>query len=139
MSRENVEIVRGLYEAFARRDNESPFDVFDPEIEWEVRGFVATGMAGSYRGHEGVRTFWRRWLEAWSELDFDYEIVDLGGDRVAGLVTRQRNHGRASGIWVEQEPYAQIWTLRDGKVVHMQYADLDETRRHAETADPQSD
>jgi ketosteroid isomerase-like protein len=138
VSRENVEIVRGLYEAFARRDNESPFEVFDEEIEWEVREFAATGIGSSYRGHEGVRTFWRRWLEAWSELDFDYELADLGGDRVAGLITRQRNHGRGSGIWVEQEPYAQIWTLLRGKVVRMEYAELDEARRLAEAA-PQPD
>jgi ketosteroid isomerase-like protein len=134
LSRENVEIVRGLYEAFARRDNESPFEVFDPEIQWEVATFLVPGAGGDYRGHEGVRTFWRRWLEAWSEIDFDYEVADLGGDRVAGLVTRQRNHGRGSGIWVDQEPYAQIWTLRDGKVVRVEYAELEPTRRLAEAA-----
>jgi hypothetical protein len=49
-------------------------------------------------------------------------------------VTRQRNHGRASGIWVDQEPYAQIWTLRGGKVVRMEYTDIDEARRLAGVA-----
>jgi ketosteroid isomerase-like protein len=36
MSRENVEVVRRLYEAFSRRDNESPFSVYDPDIEWDM-------------------------------------------------------------------------------------------------------
>jgi hypothetical protein len=36
MSEENVEIVRGLYDAFAEGDNESPFEVYDAEIKWDV-------------------------------------------------------------------------------------------------------
>jgi hypothetical protein len=36
MSQENVEIVRGLHESFADGDNESPFAVYDPAIEWDM-------------------------------------------------------------------------------------------------------
>jgi ketosteroid isomerase-like protein len=133
VSGENVEIVRGLYEAFARRDNESPFELFADDIEWDTTPyegaeFAGTGIGQLYRGHDGVRLFWRRWLEAWSEIDFDFEVIDLGGDRVAGIVTRQRNRGHGSGIWVDQQPYAQLWTLREGKVVRMKFVSVAEAR-----------
>jgi ketosteroid isomerase-like protein len=36
MSQENVEIVRRAWEAFARRDNESVFDFYDPEVEIDL-------------------------------------------------------------------------------------------------------
>jgi len=37
VSRENVEVVRELLEAFQRRGHERPFDFYDPEMRW--RGF----------------------------------------------------------------------------------------------------
>jgi ketosteroid isomerase-like protein len=36
MSHENVEIVRELLEAFARRDHERPFEFYDADIEWDA-------------------------------------------------------------------------------------------------------
>jgi ketosteroid isomerase-like protein len=35
MSQENVEIVRTLFDTFARRDHEAAFDYYDADIEWE--------------------------------------------------------------------------------------------------------
>jgi hypothetical protein len=31
--------------------------------------------------------------------------------------TDQRQRGRHSGIWTERPPYAQVFTVRDGKLV----------------------
>ena len=61
MSQENVEIVRGLYETFARRDGESAFSVYDPNIEWDMsRSFGALPSEEPiYHGHEGVRRYCR--------------------------------------------------------------------------------
>ena len=36
MSQENVEIVRTLFDSFARRDHEPAFDYYDAEIEWDA-------------------------------------------------------------------------------------------------------
>lgn len=71
-----------------------------------------------FHGHAGVRRFWRAWLEAWDDLEFELEDVFDAGDCVVAFV-HQRNHGKESGIWIDQKPYAQIWTLEDGKVVRM--------------------
>ena len=65
MSEENVKAVRAIAEAFQRRDregSEKAFDVIDPDVEWDASRMaeVVPDLAGVYRGHDGVRTFWRR-------------------------------------------------------------------------------
>jgi ketosteroid isomerase-like protein len=119
MSRENVAIVRELFELFAKRDHERAFAYYDPEIEWDATGMeeVLPDLANVYRGHDGVRTYWRGWLSAWSDLDFELEDVLDAGDEVVAMVSHQRVWGRHSGIEIEMPPYALVFTLRDGKVV----------------------
>jgi ketosteroid isomerase-like protein len=124
MSQENVEIVRGLYDTFAEGDNESPFEVYDSEIRWDVSGLQSSwglmGFDSVYHGHEGVRRFWRQWLEAWRAIEFDLrELTDCGDSVLATIY--QRNVGRESGIEIEQGTWWQVWTLRDGRVLTVKH------------------
>jgi ketosteroid isomerase-like protein len=119
MSRENVAIVRELLEGFARRDHERAFDFYDPEIEWDATGLDERlpDLAGVYHGHDGVRTYWRRWLSAWSDLDYDVDDVIDAGDDVVAMIGNQRQWGRSSGIVTEFPPYAIVFSFRNGLVV----------------------
>jgi len=126
MSEENVELVRRLLDMFARRDHEGVFEFYDPDIEWDAGNppGASTGpgppigdLEGVYRGHEGVRTYWRRWLEAWQDIEFEVQDVLDGGDEVVALIRNQRQWGRHSGIATEMPPYGLVFTIRDGKVV----------------------
>jgi ketosteroid isomerase-like protein len=45
VSAENVEIVRRLYEAYARGDFAAALELLDPEIEIEYRGIFQTSSA----------------------------------------------------------------------------------------------
>ena len=119
MSHENVEIVRELAEAFQHRQQEQAFEFYDPEIEWDSSAIAETypDLAGVYRGHEGVRAYWRNWLSAWSDLDFEIQDVVDAGDDVVLLVRNQRQWGRHSGIATEMPPYGIVFTIRGGKVV----------------------
>ena len=120
MSQENVEIVRQLLEMFAKREHEDVFGFYAPDIEWDASNVRRVGiddLAGVYRGHDGVRTYWRRWLQAWSDLEFEVQDVLDAGDDVVVLIRNQRQWGRRSGIAVEMPPYGLVFTVRDGKVV----------------------
>ena len=114
MSQENVEVVRRLYQAFETRDNVFPFEVYDPDIEWYSGAPDGVGFEPVYRGHDGVRAFWRYWLESWESLEFRLDDLIDAGDDVVALIW-QRNRGRASGAVIEYE-WAQVWTLREGLV-----------------------
>jgi ketosteroid isomerase-like protein len=72
----------------------------------------------AYRNHDGVRTYWRRWFEAWRDLEFEIQDVRDAGDDVVVLIHNQRQWGRHSGIRTELPPYAQVFTLCDAKLVH---------------------
>jgi len=123
MSKENVEIVRGLYAAVARRDGVAPFEVYAEDIVWDVSqsrtAFLYTQPVS--RGHQGVRQGWREWLSAFSEIDAEVEELIDAGDQVLAVI-RERELGRASGVPVEATHLA-VWTLADGKVIRMQMFD----------------
>ena len=121
MSQENVEIVRALAESFQRRDHERAFEFYDSEIEWDASrcAEVIPDLAGVYRGHERVRAYWRRWLSAWNDLQFEVDAVREAGDDVVLLIRNQRQWGRHTGIATEFPSLAMVFTLRGGKVVRV--------------------
>jgi ketosteroid isomerase-like protein len=98
MSRENVEVVRGIWEADRRRDAEA------------VR-------AGTARGPDGIQAAWRRWYEAFEDVQFEWDEVAEAGDDVV-VRYRCRAPGRGSGAVVDQA-ITLLWTLRTGKVVRI--------------------
>jgi ketosteroid isomerase-like protein len=120
MSQENVEIVRTLAEGFQHRQHEQAFDLYDPEIEWDGSRVADTNMAaGVFHGHEGVRAFWRDWLSAWSDLQFEIQDVLDARDNVVLLIRDQHQWGRRSGIATDVPPYGMVFTIRGGKVVRV--------------------
>jgi ketosteroid isomerase-like protein len=120
MSQENVEIVRTIYEAVARRDNVTPFEVYAEDIVWDLSNWPRAFLYSKpiYHGHEGVRDAWRESLSAFSEVDFEVPDLVDAGDRVLAVVN-ERERGRASGVPVEASHLA-VWTLSDGKVTRLQ-------------------
>ena len=127
MSRENVELVREGYEVWNSGDLDAWLELLDPEVETV---FYAGPDASTYRGHEGVRQWYREGLEAWDgwgRIEPD-EIVDLG-DRV--LVTaRWRVRGKGSGLEVESRQ-ALLITLRDGLVTRIEFYEDEASARNA--------
>ena len=91
-------------------------DMFDPEVEWDLTHFVGWPEDQLYRGHAGMVAFWRAYLSAWERMEWEIEDMIGAGDHVVVLL-RQHARGRGSGAGIDRPPYAQLWTLRDGKVV----------------------
>ena len=124
MSAENVELVRRIYDAVARRDADTPFEIYAEDIVWDISGSARGSMIGERpvaHGHAGVRRGWSDLVDAFGEVDFELEeVVDLG-DQV--LVTvRDHAVGRTSGAPVHSGHFA-LWTLAGGKVTRLQVFD----------------
>jgi ketosteroid isomerase-like protein len=112
MSRENVEIVRRVME-HVNQTGEPLWEAIDPDVEWVID---PTGLlAGTYRGHEGIRTFLERLGEVFDNLHVEIDDLIDAGDSVV-MLCRARNRGKGSGMTVEQ---AMGWVhqVREGRLV----------------------
>jgi ketosteroid isomerase-like protein len=135
MSRENVEVVRAVFDAQRRQDWETFPRLYDPEIEWEdVSGLW--GDWGTRRGFEDVRSAFLTWFEAFEHVDFRLDegsIVESGDDVVA--THRTTGRGRGSGLTVDQR-ITLIWTVRGGRVTRVRaYRDRAEALEAAELSE----
>ena len=134
MSRENVELIRGLWEPVLGVD----FTAFDwddeairemterfwsPEIElrWTRRG----PEARVYRGRDGVIQAFREWSEAFSEYYVEpLDFIEVGARVV--VPNRQWGIGSTSGIQVEDE-FTWVYEVRDSQIARVdEYDSLEE-------------
>jgi ketosteroid isomerase-like protein len=118
MSQENVEAFERATEATNRGDVGGVLEEVDPAIEFHaVVAELVGGQGMVYRGHDGIRKFFRDFDEALAELHFDYaEIRDLGDRTLA--IGRIRIRGRASGATAES-PFCALVDWRNGKATRV--------------------
>ncbi|MDX6584045.1 MAG: uncharacterized protein QOI10_3229 [Solirubrobacterales bacterium] len=116
MSQENVEILRGAYEALSRGQVDAALQICDPDIECHLpEGGINTG---TLRGRQALRAFLEGWIDALESFRFEPQQFFDGGDQVV-VVLRVRGRGRSSGLEVDVRP-AHLWTMRSGKGVRVQ-------------------
>jgi ketosteroid isomerase-like protein len=115
VSEQNVELHRRLIAAFNARDLEAIIAKSDPQIEYDSMMTVPGGDV--YRGHEGMRRYFRDMQDAWGdEIRAEPEAYfDLGQHTLAVYVLRGR--GQQSGAEVAM-PFAQVIRWRDGLMLH---------------------
>jgi ketosteroid isomerase-like protein len=107
---------------------EDLWELIDPEVE--LLPAVQSPLAGGYHGHEGVRRFFSEVFEIWDEEDFrrEPESLEPVDDRILAIV---RVHARFKGTGIAlDERWADVWTVRDGKVERLEvFRNPDEARR----------
>jgi ketosteroid isomerase-like protein len=112
MSRENAEVVRGMYEAFSRGDAEAALSYFDPKVVMDASHRV-DGRIG--HGRQEMTAILAEWLGTWDEWREEVEETrDLGDDRVL-VISTQRGVGKGSGIqWKNR--FAMLYEIHGGKI-----------------------
>ena len=116
MSQENVEVVRRLYAAAARRDNERVYSLYDPDIVWDASRTERGGMTGRIvRGHAPLQRWLREWYGAWENIQDELEEL-IDADHEVITVMTQRGSGRGSGVEVADR-LATIWTICEGRII----------------------
>jgi ketosteroid isomerase-like protein len=117
MSRENVEIVRKVYEKWkdeALRDpDDAIYEVLHPDIEWDVSR--RTFDPAVYHGYAGLREFVARLREVWESGRIEpVEFIPTEEEVVVPvrlhLVSRTHRETMTANA-------AHVWTLRGGKVI----------------------
>jgi ketosteroid isomerase-like protein len=116
MSRGNVEIVRRIFEAWARGDFRAGIGDLDPHVMLITRpDFPEFGV---FVGLDGVSDFMRSFLEGWERLSIETKHLQAVGDTVMAHVV-QHGKGRASGIEADQT-YFMLFTFRGKKIVRIE-------------------
>ena len=117
MSQENVEIVRGAYEAFSRAGLDALLEHFHPDAEYDATAAIGP-YAGMYYGHAAIRNFLADYFESWEYVRMEPDdFIEVGEDNVVVLL-RLHLRGRGSGIEVEART-VNVWTMRDGRAARM--------------------
>jgi ketosteroid isomerase-like protein len=119
VSLENVEVVRNLYQHWARGDLAFS-DPFDPDVEFSRTAPEGTGVSGRWRGLKEVSAAFGEYLRAFTEFRLGAErLVDLDDERVL-VLSRHTGRGKRSGVPTEHE-LGELFTVRDGKIVRVDF------------------
>jgi ketosteroid isomerase-like protein len=113
MSQENVETARRWLEGF-NKTGMPPLDLCHEQIE--IANPPEFPVRGVYRGHEGVREWRDQAFEVVDDVQIEPEkLIDVGDHQTVVMFLRLK--GRASYSQIEiDEPWAAVWTIRDGKL-----------------------
>ena len=130
MSKENVEVVRRVYEGWSVGDF-SQTELFDPDIEFEMIDWPHPAKS---RGIEAMSETWLATLSAWEDFRAKPDEVIDHGDNVL-VLNSISGRGRGSGADVSALT-ATVWTVEGGRVVRLAlYWDTARARQASEQRD----
>jgi ketosteroid isomerase-like protein len=115
VGRSDIDVVKEVFAAFAARDPERVVAVLDPDVVFIAVTGGILGRTEPYRGHEGVREYFRDVGRVWDELVLTPREFEEVGDAilVTGRVSARSPSRMISGStgWV--------WRVRNGLVVYV--------------------
>jgi ketosteroid isomerase-like protein len=111
----DIEVVKATFAAFAARDIEAVLALASPDIEFTAVTGEHAGRTEPYRGHEGMRQYFRDVAAVWEELHLTPREFRASGEviLVTGKVSARSRSRTVTGStgW--------IWRVRDGKVTYV--------------------
>jgi ketosteroid isomerase-like protein len=111
----DIEVVKATFAAFAERDLDRVLALADPDIEFTAVTGEHAGRTDPYRGHDGMRQYFRDVAAVWEELRLTPRDFRASGDRilVTGRVSARSRSRTVTGStgW--------IWRVRNGKVTYV--------------------
>ena len=117
----DIDVVRGIYSAFAARDLERAIALLSPDCELHLRGTqTLIGRAEPYRGHDGMREYYADVERTWEDLRlFAEDFRAIPGAVVVMGHVEGRVEGepvRRSAVWT--------WKVQHGKATEVRVADV---------------
>jgi ketosteroid isomerase-like protein len=111
---DDVAVVKAVFAAFAERDFERVLDLVDPEFEFTTVTSDYAGRIEPYRGHEGMREYFRDVALVWDDLRLTPREFREVGDSI--LVTGRVN--ARSPARIVDGSTGWVWRVRNGRVVY---------------------
>jgi ketosteroid isomerase-like protein len=109
-----VTVVEAVFAAFAEHDVERVLELSDPDVEFTPVTADLAGRTEPYRGHEGIREYFRDVALVWEELRLTpREFREVGGS----ILVTGRVSARSAARIVDGST-GWVWRVRDGRVVY---------------------
>jgi ketosteroid isomerase-like protein len=123
MASANVEVVKGLYAAFARGDGGAAMAAMSPDIVWNEAENFPYADKNPYLGPGAVAAgVFGRIGKDWDGFAVAMDEVLDAGDKVVAT-GRYRGVCKATGKAIDAQ-VVHVWTVKDGKLAtFQQYAD----------------
>jgi ketosteroid isomerase-like protein len=111
---DDVAVVKAVFAAFAERDFERVLDLVDPEFEFTTVTSDYAGRTDPYRGHDGMREYFRDVALVWDDLRLTPREFREVGDSILVI---GRVNARSPARIVDGST-GWVWRVRDGRVVY---------------------
>jgi ketosteroid isomerase-like protein len=127
---EQLQRLRTAFDAWNRGDWQQTLAYIREDVVWKT-GNLMPDVDAVYKGHEGVRRFWRDFSEPWDQISITLEEILDEQEAQLFVVVRFRARGR-EGIKVDM-PFFQVYRYdEDGLLAEFKASvDEDEARREA--------
>ena len=117
MSEENVEIVRGAYEAWGKGDSEAVIEAIDPEMEWDWSSYPLPDVTERGKGRENYLGFLAEFSASWGEHEITLtELIDVGEHVAVAIHEKMRASGRDLAL---ERDIAHLCTLHGGRITEV--------------------
>lgn len=119
MEHSSREVVKSIYDAFARGDVPAVLGAFDPQIRWsEAEGYIYAD-GNPYTGPQAVALgVFQRVVSDVAEFAVVPQNFIDGGDTIV-VEGRYRGLMKATGTRIDAQ-FAHVWQLGEGKVIRFQ-------------------
>jgi hypothetical protein len=119
MSKETVDVVRAIYDAFAAGDVPSVVALMSPDMIWNEAENFPYADGNPYRGPDAILAgVFARLASEWDGFAaVPEELLDAGD--VVVVLGRYRGTCKATGLAMDAQ-LAHVWRVADGKAVRFQ-------------------
>jgi ketosteroid isomerase-like protein len=117
MSRENVEVVRAIYEGYGRGNFRAGVDLYDPDVLLVTRPDLPDG--GRFLGVDSITAYMREFLDPVTNVTWTGEEFTEAENSVV-VATHQQGKGKGSGLSVEIRFFV-VWTFRGRAVIRIEF------------------
>ena len=119
VSKENVNVVKRIYEAFGKGDIPAVLEQFNPNIEWIAADNSPAAVGSPYHGLEAVRDgVFTRTVTLFDGFTIEVDELLDAGDKVVMLGYYLATH-KVTGKKIRAQ-VAHIWTVSSGKAAKFQ-------------------
>lgn len=116
MASNRAEVVRGIYDQWARGNFRDAADLYDPHVVLVLR--LKFPDAGAYYGKERIASYTRDLLASYVDFKIEATEIIAAGDSVV-VAVHQTGAGQTSGIATELD-YFQVLTFRGDAVIRIE-------------------